>query len=682
MKKKTIYSTNGNPFYGIGAAFFPEHHPKKTWKEYVKLMADAGLSFVRMGEFTWDKMEPSEGRFDFSRLDEVMQLLKEKRIRVILCTPTAVPPIWACERYPEIHPVLEDGKVFGFGHRRYTCPTSEAYHRLCARIVSELAKRYGKNPQVLAWQIDNEIGHPFCFCERCLKHFRRWCKKRFKTIENFNDELCTHFLGQTFQGFSQMPFPTTYAHPGLWLTYHKFFSDMTIECFRKQIETLRKNGVTAPITTNMMPTWYGYDHERMAESLDVIAGDHYALHSDMLFGDDNFQDQAFVLAYLRGMKHGKNVWLHESQWGRAGDASNLPLPGQTRWAALTQIGLGADLINFFRFDTCPSGMERDTYGLIGVHGNPGRIYSEIQGLTRELKKIGKALDGTGPPAARVGLLFTFENHCEFARYPKSAEFGGPAGNGYSMHLSRHFRAVLRQNIMCDIAYPGDDFSKYEVIIAPALYILPENLAQKLKRFAAAGGALVMTSFSGLADEHAKIWDVPAPANLTKVFGIEVRDYGGRYEKAGRIRIVSADKSFNLDPISEIKWIDEIRIQSKDVEVLGRFDNPFYAGVPAITRRRYRKGWAYYLGGLLSQDGYYEFYRALTAHLGLKPILDLPEGLYASARVRGRRKIIFVNNPDPETRTCRLPEPCIDILTGRRLKGKVALNPFDVLVLGY
>jgi len=131
-----------------------------------------------------------------------------------------------------------------------------------------------------------------------------------------------------------------------------------------------------------------------------------------------------------------------------------------------------------------------------------------------------------------------------------------------------------------------------------------------------------------------------------------------------------------------QWIDEIRIQSKDVEVLGRFDNPFYAGVPAITRRRYRKGWAYYLGALLSQDGYYKFYKALVAHSGLKPILDFPEGLYAFARVKGRRKIIFVNNPDPETRTCRLPEPCIDILTGRRLKGKVALNPFDVLVLGY
>jgi beta-galactosidase len=667
-------------FYEIGGAFFPEHHGRATWKEYAELLHEAGLSFVRIGEFTWDKMEPREGEFDFSWLDEVMALLQERGIRVIMCTPTAVPPLWACEHYPEIHPVREDGKVFGFGIRRYTCPTSKAYHRLSEGIVAALAKHYRRNPQVIGWQIDNEIGHPFCFCERCLEHFRRWCKRRFKTIERFNDALCTHFLGQTLERFEQIPFPTTYGHPGLWLTYHKFFSDVTIACFTKQVATLKRNGVTVPVTTNMMPTWHGYDHEKMGKALDVIAGDHYGLNSGILFGDDTFQDQAFVLAYLRGMKHGENIWLHESQWGRAGGTGNLPLPGHTRWGAFTKISLGTDLINFFRFDTCPSGMERDGYGLIGVHRKPGRIFKEVKNITADVKKIARSIKGTRPGPSSVAVLFTFENHCEFARNSKCPEFKGPAGNGYAIHLSRHFRAVVRQNIMCDIVYPNDDFSKYDVIIAPALYILSRTLAGKLDKFVAGGGTLLLTSFSGLADENARIWDVPAPAHLTKAFGIEVRDYGGHYDKAGPVNIISSSDSLPLEPLSDIQWIDELSLCAKDVEVLARFDNPFYAGVPALTRRRHGKGWAYYLGGLLSRRGYHDFYASVLRLLGLKPVEQLPEGLYACTREKGRRKVIFINNPNPEPRTFQLSRRYADMLTGEVLEESVTLKPFEVLVL--
>lgn len=136
---------------GLGGAFFPEHHPRRTWPDYVRKISAAGLSFVRMGEFFWDKIEPREGEYDFGWFDEVLALLAAKRIRVILCTPTAVPPLWACEKYPELFPVREDGKPFGFGLRRYTCPTSIAYHRLSEGIVSALAQRYGDSPQILAW---------------------------------------------------------------------------------------------------------------------------------------------------------------------------------------------------------------------------------------------------------------------------------------------------------------------------------------------------------------------------------------------------------------------------------------------------------------------------------------------------------------------------------------------------
>jgi beta-galactosidase len=629
-----------------------------------------------MAEFAWDKLEPREGVYQFDWLDEVMELLAAKRVRVLLCTPTAVPPIWACRKYPAIHPVQENGKIFGFGLRRYTCPTSPEYRQFCDGVVTAMARRYGTHPQVLAWQIDNEIGHPFCFCDRCRTRFQEWCRERFNTIGQFNDALCTHFLGQTLQSFDEIPFPVTYPHPGLWLKYHQFFSDQTIACFRRQAETLRAHGVRTPVSTNMMITWYGYDHEDLGRHLDVIGGDHYGLNDRGLFGPD-YHHEKFTHAFLRGIRHGQNIWYNEFQWGRS---PNLPLPGQLRWEVLVQIGLGADLISFFRLDTCPSGMERDGYGLLGVHREPGRVYGEVQALSRELSRLKPHIEGSVPAAAPIAFLFSHDNHAEHARSARCAALQGPSGNGYSVHLSRHLQAVTRLNISADIVYPGDDFTKYRAIVAPAFTVLRDDQAAKLREFVAAGGVLVMTCLSAMQDVHGTMLDTPVPGPLADVFGIEVRDYGSTYSRAGAVRIASTTKGFAFKPLSVIQWMDEILPRSGAVQTLGQYDGAFHARTPAITRHAWGNGTAYWLGAILEQQGYNDFYAALIKTLGLKPVLKLPAGLYATVREKAGRRVLFINNPATEPRTFALGGNYTNLSNGRKLGQRVTLPPFGALVL--
>ena len=662
---------NGH-FVGLGGAFYPEHHPRRTWPAWVRRIADAGLSFVRMGEFAWDKFEPREGHYDFDWFDEVLARLDARGIRVILCTPTAVPPRWACEKYPEIFPVLEDGRTYGFGVRRYTCPTSIAYHRLSEGIVTEMARRYGRSPQILAWQIDNEVGHPFCFCERCRTHFQEWCHRRYGTIAAYNDALCTHFFGQTLTEFGQIPFPTTANHPGQWLIYHQFFSDQTIACFRLQADTLRAGGVRAPITTNMMCTWHGYDHEAMARHLDVVAADHYGLGPNPLFGEP-FANEAFVSAYLRGIQHGqRNIWFHEFQ------CAGGPLPGRVRWNVLTQMGMGADLINFFRFDAPPSGCEREGSGMIGVHGQPGRVFGEVRRLARETAAVARVTAGTTAAAAEVAILYTHDNHCEFARTPKTAAFGGRFGNGYSVHLAEHYQAIAKQNIPCDIVYPNDDLSRYRVIVVPALFIVRQELADKLDQYVRTGGTLVLTRFSGYADASGRLFDQPVPGPLARICGIEVLDSRDTTADEGT-RLVAVRDDFAFAPIKALSSMDEIRVRAKDVEVLAEYDSPFFRKVPAATRWNRGRGRGYYLGALLTQEGYDAFYQALARDCRLRPLLDLPAGVYVTARQHGRRRVYFINNPSPQSRTLELKKPLKHALTGQPLAPKLRLAPFDVIV---
>ncbi len=665
-------------FHGLGAAFYPEHHPRETWPEYAGLMARAGIKFVRIMEFAWDKLEPREGVFDFEWLDDALNLLKRKGIRAIMCTPTAVPPLWACEKYPELHPVLEDGRTFGFGVRRYTCPTSIAYRKLSERIAGAMADHYGRDPQILAWQLDNEFGHPFCFCGCCRRHFQEWCGSKFKTIAAFNDALCMHFWGLTIPEFGKIPFPDTCTNPSLWHVYHRFVSDVTIDCYGVQIDALRGHGAVQPITTNMMGTWYGYDHEELGRRLDVIACDHYGLGAEHLFGDD-FTNEMFYHAYMRGIRHGRNIWFHEFQCAHTGPDGAMPLPGQVRWEVLTQIGRGADLISFFRFDTPPSGAERNGYGLVGVHRRPGRVFDEVARTSMEIEKLRPLIEGSTAPHAEVAVLFTFDNHCEFARNVHNPEFKGPFGNQYAVHLAKHYHSIARQNILCDIVYPGDDFGRYGAVIVPALYSVSSELGRKLGSFVSKGGTIVVTSFSGIVDDNGRTLDAPPPGPLCGACGIEVRDYGAYHPRAGKLRMVPADPSWAMPALEDVRWVDEIRPGSKNVEVLAKFANPFYDGIPAITRNRYGKGRAYYLGAILGQDGYDKFYAALAAAEAWRPSMELPPGIFATVREKDGRKIFFVNNPHPDGRDVELPGAFTDLMSGRKAEGTIKMKPFDVRI---
>ncbi|HPP11460.1 MAG TPA: beta-galactosidase [bacterium] len=666
----------GNFLIGLGGAFYPEHHPEETWPALVRLAGQAGLKAVRIGEFAWDRMEPVEGQYDFAWLDKVFRLLAEENIQVVLCTPTAVPPIWACQRYPEIFPVLEDGRTFGFGVRRYTCPSSPEYRRLCRNIVTAMARHFGQNSQVFAWQIDNELGHPFCFCSRCLKSFRQWCQKQFGTIEAFNEAMVLSFWGQTLKSFEQINFPNSSHHPGLWQAYHRFFSEITIDCFRLQVETLRQEGVKVPITTNMMLTWHGYNHEVFGRSLDVIAGDHYGLGRRSLFaiGGDAFVDQSFVHSFLRGIKGGQPPWFLEFQWGRG---AGLPAPGRVRWAVLTQASLGTEFISFFRFDTCPSGQERNWGGLVEVSLKTGRIYQEVSQLNRELNVLREKLKGASPGPAEVALLFSHENHCEFARNHHPEFFAGPMGNGYALHLDRHFAGLVGQNLRVDIVHPGADWSRYRLLVVAGSFILPKSLAEKLTDYVKEGGILLMTGYSAQADENGKIWSVPLPAHLTEVFGVEVRDYGEVLpEVTGPVTMLF--RKGKSCP-GKVLWLEELEITGQQVETLAYFQNKFYGRIPALTRNNHGRGQALYFGGVLDETGYLGFYRKVARLAGLKPPLLSPEGVHVTEWRKGTQRYYFVNNPSSQRKKVVFAGKLQEAVSGQKVK-QLVLPAFEVRLL--
>ncbi|MEY2991190.1 MAG: hypothetical protein RI946_584, partial [Pseudomonadota bacterium] len=167
----------------LGTCYYPEHWPENLWKTDAKRMAELGLTWVRIGEFAWSKLEPTSGDLRFEWLDRAIDILGQAGLQVVLGTPTATPPRWMVDKHPDMLAVDANGNPRKFGSRRHYCFSHQGYRQECARIVTLLAERYGSNPYVAAWQTDNEYGchdTTVSYSDAARQAFRGWLRSKYQ----------------------------------------------------------------------------------------------------------------------------------------------------------------------------------------------------------------------------------------------------------------------------------------------------------------------------------------------------------------------------------------------------------------------------------------------------------------------------------------------------------------------
>jgi beta-galactosidase len=654
-----------NALSGVGIDICFEHHAREAWPWFADRAAEAGASFVRFGEFVWDIVEGEEGRMDFSMLDEFVRLLAERGIHTVLATPTGSPPDWLCLKYPAIVPVKLDGTSYGTGVRRHTCPTSPRYRESCERVVRAMGRHYAQNPSVIAWQIDNEIGHPFCYCRLCHRAFREWLRERFGDIATCNARLGQFFLGRTSRRFEEVPLPEAGSNPSLHHAYHLFMDHQIRECWGLQRDWLRKEGVVVPITTNAMLTWYGYDHEKFFEKLDLVTGDAYP-SADSPYQDAHFPGIAFYAAFLRGIKHGGNFGMMEMRCGPVAEGGPYPAAGEIKYWTHCYFATGADFVNFFRLDTCPSGMERGAFGLIPASRAIPPAFAEFRELSAEAKRLAPILSQTTVPTAPVGILYSHATHLAMQHRPVLEEFSGFAGNGYTYHLARHFRSLVDQNIAADIVYPGEEFAKYRVLIVTGLVLLDAALAAKVARFVESGGVLIVGPWTGLLDENAKMWEIPVPAHLDRVLGAQRVVTESFDPRKQPIAFAPAPRS-GLPRLKIASVADQMQVAS-DVEVLATFSgHPAGDRLPALSRRQFDRGTAYSLAAFFDEPSLSNLYAALLKKHRIAPEMRVPRGIHHVERIGGDCALHFFFNSSARNVAFSPPPFFVDFFTSRSTK---------------
>ena len=502
----------------LGTCYYPEHWSRDVWEDDAKRMVDAGLTWVRIGEFAWSRLEPCPGDLRFEWLDDAIEVLGNAGLRVVLGTPTATPPRWMGDKHPDMYAYDIDGKIRDFGSRRHYCFSHEGYKDECARIVKLLAERYGANPHVAAWQTDNEYGchdTTMSYSPAARDAFQRWLADRYGTIEALNRAWGNVFWSMDYNDFQQIAVPNltvTEPNPAHSLDFRRFSSDQVVVFNALQTGIIRAHS-DAPIAHNYMGRITDFDHFKVGADLDIASWDSYPLgfledrvgatvERQKAFarqGDPDFQ--ALHHDLYRAVGNGR-WWVMEQQPGPVNWApyNPAPLPGMVRLWSWEAFAHGAEAVCYFRWRQAPFAQEQMHSGLLRPDSEDAQGIVECRQVADELGNAAPVV----PFAARVAMIFDYD--AEFAWKVQ------PHGQGLSYFglIFETYRALRGLGLSIDIVSPDTrDFSRYSVVLAPGMMHVPDDLKTALT---GADASVILGPRSGARTENFAI-PIPLPPGI-------------------------------------------------------------------------------------------------------------------------------------------------------------------------
>jgi beta-galactosidase len=664
----------------LGVDYYPDQTPESLWEQDARMMADFGMTNVRVAEFAWSLMEPSEGNFEFAWLRRSIDILHKHGIAVILGTPSAAPPPWLTARYPEVLMVNEEGMTVSPGGRRFTCPTNKVYRRLSVAVATELARAFADAAGVIGWQIDNEFtlqrwGR--CYCKYCRTGFQDWLRSKYGALDAINSKWGTAFWSQVYTDWGQIPVPLPSngdPNPGLALDYDRYQSFANASFLEEQLVMLRTmcphhfvttNNVGAPLDT--------LDLHELYRNLDFVSHDNYPGFAQMLLQGLTSESLPSLISLghdsMRGVKDGKPFVIMEEQSGKAGQRFFAPQPykGQLRLWTYQAIAHGAMGVNYFRWDTAPFGAEEYWHGLLNHDRSESIGFEEIRQSVKELKTLGREMLESSY-LANAALIFDLDSDWALQVQP------GQNKLTYPSHLISWYASVAGAHAGVDVIRADADLSRYKAVFAPLQYVLSEKQAANIRGFVQSGGLFVTSFRLGAKDETSQIVRTALPGLLRDVMGVLVKDYVPIYSEKIGVKFLPQ----LAGPDGECAlWAD--LLQPGSASVLATYTGP-YAGEAAITINSFGKGKAVYVGADLEPESLARVLRTFVETAGIKSTFHVPRGVEITTRKAGDQQWIFLLNHSAKSQEASFPGRFRDLLTGTTHAGKAALRPYDVLVL--
>ena len=666
----------------LGTCYYPEHWDKSMWEDDLNRMAEHGIEIIRIAEFAWNKFEPHEGEYAFEFFDEFMNHAREKNMKVIMGTPTATPPAWMSEKYPEILNADIDGNLIHHGMRRQHNMNSPVYREFTAKIVDKMAAHYSHYENLIGWQIDNEIN---CECDRYYsesdhKAFREYLKNKFKTLDNLNEQMGTVFWNQTYTDWNEIHLTRRAnslgnSNPHMQLEESRFISETAIGYMKLQADIIRKYKRDDQfITTNGI--FGNVDYQRLTdEVLDFLTYDSYP---NFYFGVDvdpekgnGFSDrnQSRVLTEIRSFSN--TFGIMEQQSGGGGWncwlPQVMPKPGQMRLWTMQSIAHGADYISYFRWRTAAFGTEIYWFGLNDWQNRDNRRLRELKQIKSDIDKMAEI---TGAEyAADVLILQDYDNAWDRDEWHKMCE--RVSSNAWFMYLQKNHIPYDTLYLTDKTSY--DEIKKYKHIIYAHPSIMTEARVKLLTGYVENGGKLILGARAGVKKINAQCDTRTLPAGLTDLVGAYVDEFTPLSKFDDTEYIVTDTEKASAPVFNEV-------LKLNGGKIIARYENNYYDGEIAAVSKQTGNGTAYYYGCVFGEDTAALAAKTAGISAPYSDLLDLPEEIELAVRKSENTEYIFLLNYGKNPVEINVRKPLQDMLENETIFEKYCIHGYGCAVL--
>ena len=640
-----------------GVAYYDEYMPYDRLDKDVAMMKKAGINVVRIAESTWSTCEPQEGVFDFSHVERVLDAMEEAGISVIIGTPTYAIPTWMVKSYPEVLAVTVHGRGM-YGPRQIMDITHPVYRFYGERVIRRLMEVTAHRKCVIGFQLDNETKHYGTAGQNVQEKFVKYLREKFHDdLDALNDAFGLAYWSNRINAWEDFPDARGTINGSLGAEFEKFQRSLVTEYLAWQAQIVREyTREDQFLTHNFDFDWKGYsygvrpdvNHFHTARCLTIAGVDIYHPTQDDLTG----AEIAFGGDMARSLKGGNYLVLEtEAQ----GFPEWTPYQGQLRLQAYSHIASGAISVMYWHWHSIHNSLETYWKGLLSHDLEENAPYREACVIGQEFQKIGSHLVNL-KKNNEVAVLVSNEALTAL----KWFGIGNAPDKGsvqYNDVVRWMYDTLYQRNVECDFLWPeSENLEDYKVIVVPALYAAPDELLERLNRYVENGGQLVATFKTAFTDENVKVSHELQPHILRNCMGVKYQQFT-RPKKVGLTGSITGEAQVFMELLI-----------TEGAEVLARYDHYNWKDYAAITKNRYGKGHAYYMGCMTGQEQLAVVLKDALTEAGLKMQENAAGLIIRKGRNEAGKTIrFFFNYSGQEYTEIYCYEDGFDLLTNEVIK---------------
>jgi beta-galactosidase len=663
-----------------GAAYYHEYMPYERLDEDVRMMKEAGINVVRVGESTWSLFEPSDGKFEFEWMDRIIDKFHEAGIKVILGTPTYSIPAWLWHKHPEVLLEYTSGNKAYYGIRQNMDITNPTYLFYSERVIRKIMEHYSLHRGIIGFQVDNETltrgVNNYSYYVGFVNHL----KNKYKTLENLNTVWGLNYWGMNTNSWEEVPPRDGVTNPGYKLEWERFNRKTVADFLTWQAGIVQEYKRDDQFITHcFMPSVQLIDQKASGKDLDYMAVNVYHDQQDNLTG----REIAFAGDFFRSVKD-KNYLITETNAQTIGWNSRSqqpPYPGQLRQNVYAHIGSGANMVGYWHWHSIHYGQETYWKGILSHDLQPNRAYEEMSKTAHELQKIGPRIVNL-KKENEVAILFSHDSNDGLNTMPFNGS-GGPyqsePNNAYRNQLVSQFHQVLYENnIGVDFIFPDNaEFNRYKLLIVPSLYIASDGLLEKLNSYVKQGGHAIVQFKSAFCNENSMVRPVLAPGPLRAACGFYYQEF------ANIAKLSLRDNPFKVEDNTVTDWMEYIKLET--ATPLAFYDHLYFKEYPAITLNNFGKGTLLYEGTLVSNDIQKAIINESLDRAGIdnkNKALKWPLVVKTSVNEKGNRLHFIYNYSSDEQMLVYPHRVGLDLLTDKKVStnDELLLPPWEIMIV--